>query len=315
MSPYIKYPDCPGDKHRFGIPGGPPGPGFRIDQPRKRKEVNRLNNRKTVSPLTEDLLSEPFGLTEVAVGQNFGGSPAAKESGKSISINDDAAIISIASRLPRRETARFFAALGEADAARAADSLAACEPLSFQRVSDALERVFSHHPRVAAHSARVGELCRKTAAAMGLSDGEALKVGMAGLLHDIGKLYIDEALLDKPGTLDNPEWTIVRAHSEKGRDILAAVEGLSDLADCVYEHHEWFNGKGYPHGLQGESISLFARIIAVADAYDAMTSDRGYRRRFNNAEAVAELNKFAGTQFDPLVVRAIIEGVLATDNE
>lgn len=274
-----------------------------------------MNTKKTVSPLTDDLLTEPFGMTEVAVGQNFGGSPAVKEAGRSISINDDAAIISIATRLPQRESRHFLATFGETDAVRAADILATCEPLSFQHVSDSLPRVFIHHPRVAAHSARVGELCHKTAAAMGLSDGEVLKVGVAGLLHDIGKLYIDEALLDKPGTLDNPEWTIVRAHSEKGRDILAAVEGLSDLADCVYEHHEWFNGKGYPHGLQGESISLFARIIAVADAYDAMTSDRGYRRRFNNAEAVAELNKFAGTQFDPLVVRVIIEGVVATDNE
>ena len=129
----------------------------------------------------------------------------------------------------------------------------------------------------------------------------------AALMHDIGKIGIDEAILHKPGKLTPEEREIIKKHPEIGNRIIAPVAFLSPVAPMVLYHQEWYDGQGYPDGLAGEEIPLGARIVAVIDAFDAMTSDRPYRKALSRDIAVGELNKGANTQFDPKVVNAFIE--------
>jgi HD-GYP domain-containing protein (c-di-GMP phosphodiesterase class II) len=136
-------------------------------------------------------------------------------------------------------------------------------------------------------------------------------VHAAGVLHDIGKLGIADAILHKPGALDDREWQEIRRHPEMGARILEHAN-LRDVASWVLSHHEWLDGSGYPRALGGDAIPLEGRILAVADAYEAMTADRPYRAALSAAEARAELRRGAGTQFDPAVVAAF-ERVLDTD--
>jgi HD-GYP domain-containing protein (c-di-GMP phosphodiesterase class II) len=128
---------------------------------------------------------------------------------------------------------------------------------------------------------------------------------VAGVLHDIGKLGISDAVLLKPGGLELSEWEEIRRHPEMGARILEHAN-LRDIAAWVLAHHERVDGRGYPHGVSGGSIPLEGRILAVADAYEAMTADRPYRRALAEAEARAELVRGAGTQFDADVVSAFL---------
>jgi HD-GYP domain-containing protein (c-di-GMP phosphodiesterase class II) len=137
------------------------------------------------------------------------------------------------------------------------------------------------------------------------SRAEVLRCRLAGLLHDVGKLRIPAAVLLKRGKLDDEEWRLIRGHAEHGEQLLAAVAELAPLAAIVRHHHERFDGTGYPDGLAGEAIPIEARIIAAADTWHAMTSDRPYRQALSAAEALAELEAASGTQLDPEVVAAL----------
>ena len=130
------------------------------------------------------------------------------------------------------------------------------------------------------------------------------QVRLAGLLHDIGKIGIIEALLEKPHMLAEEEFPPMRLHPEKGVAILEPIEQLKDIIPGVLHHHEHFDGTGYPMGLTGEAIPLMARIIAVADSFDAMLSNRPYKKGLTLGEAICELRRCAGGQFDPVVVEA-----------
>ena len=136
-------------------------------------------------------------------------------------------------------------------------------------------------------------------------------VGLVGRLHDVGKVAIPDAVLQKPGRLTENEWVLMRAHAAVGADVVRRLPALRVLAPLIHAHHEKWDGSGYPDGLTGEEIPLGARIVAVADAYGAMTTDRPYRPACTPAAALAELRRCAGTQFDPDVV-ATVELVLAT---
>ena len=133
------------------------------------------------------------------------------------------------------------------------------------------------------------------------------------MLHDIGKLGVPDAILQKPGALDAEEWQEIRRHPEIGARILEHAN-LADIAEWVRAHHERVDGRGYPAGLAGAAIPTEARILAVVDAYEAMTADRPYRRSLGAHAAEAELRRAAGTQFDAEVVEALIEALSDGDD-
>lgn len=156
------------------------------------------------------------------------------------------------------------------------------------------------------HIRRVMEYCVAIGRELDLDPAEIENVRMAAVLHDIGKVGVPDAVLGKPGGLDTSEIEIIRSHSATGSDILGRAAYLHPVMAAVRSHHERVDGTGYPDGLAGDAIPLSARIIAVADSYDAMTTDRPYRGAIPLEEAIAELRSCAGTQFDPEVTAAFI---------
>ncbi|MEA4805717.1 HD-GYP domain-containing protein, partial [Acetobacterium wieringae] len=138
---------------------------------------------------------------------------------------------------------------------------------------------------------------------------EINQIRTAGLIHDIGKMGIDEKILNKTGALSDEEWQEIKRHPEIGYRILSSANEFSEMANCILEHHERWDGHGYPKGLKGEEISLQGRIVAVADSFDAMTSDRAYRKALAYDEAITEIKRCAGTHFDPLVAKMLVEVV------
>lgn len=165
------------------------------------------------------------------------------------------------------------------------------------------------------HSRRVSELCEHLAHTAGLGDVAVSELRLAGLLHDIGKIAIHESILNKEGRLDYEEWKEMKRHAEIGYRILNSVEDMAAIAQYVLAHHEHYDGNGYPKGLRGEEIPLQSRIIAIADAYDAMTALRPYREVVGSEQAAREIKRCERTQFDPVLARIFIEDVLNLDYE
>ncbi len=157
------------------------------------------------------------------------------------------------------------------------------------------------------HSARVSNLAHQMAGAMGLDEAAQEQIKVAGLLHDVGKIGIPEAILNKAGKLTDDEWEYIRSHPAIGEGIIRQLGSrrLDDVRRIVRHHHEKLDGRGYPDGLTGDAIPLGARVLAVADAYDAMTSNRPYRAPMSSDAAIEELRKNAGTQFDAAAVEAL----------
>lgn len=165
------------------------------------------------------------------------------------------------------------------------------------------------------HSHRVSDLSKRLAIVSKLSEREIEEITSAGLLHDIGKIAIQENLLNKEGKLTKEEFEEVAKHPEIGYRILSSVNDLSEIAEIVLSHHERWDGKGYPRGLSAEEIPLQARMITIADSFDAMTSIRSYRTAVTEIEAAAELIRHAGTQFDPVLARLFVDQVLVDLNK
>jgi len=149
------------------------------------------------------------------------------------------------------------------------------------------------------HSERVTELSIKLASYYGVEPEEVEKIKLGGLLHDIGKIGIHEGILNKPGRLDDQEFEIIKSHPDLGVRILGKVEFLESIVPIIRYHHERYDGKGYPEGLSGDKIPLLARIVSVVDTFDAMTTDRPYRKAMDIDAALAEIERCSGSQFDP----------------
>jgi diguanylate cyclase (GGDEF)-like protein/PAS domain S-box-containing protein len=160
------------------------------------------------------------------------------------------------------------------------------------------------------HSKRVSEYSVKLAKAMSFSETEISKIKIAGMLHDIGKIALEEGTLNKQTTLTESEWEDIKRHPEIGYRIIGSSYEMIDIAEYTLSHHERWDGRGYPKGLVGEEIPRIARIIGIADAYDAMTSARTYRKILSKEEAIVEIEKNSGTQFDPEIAEVFIEKVL-----
>jgi len=161
----------------------------------------------------------------------------------------------------------------------------------------------------AGHSEKVSMWSEIVARKLGLSREGQEKIKLAARLHDIGKISIPDGILNKPAPLTEEEYAEIKKHAALGAGILSNIESLKEVSKIIRHHHEWYNGEGYPDGLTGEEIPLGSRIISVADAYQAMTSDRPYRKAFSKEKAIAELERGAGSQFDPKIVRIFI-GIL-----
>jgi len=172
-----------------------------------------------------------------------------------------------------------------------------------------MNALFEKSHRESQHSIRVSKLCEAISIEMKLEKQELNKIRIAGLVHDIGKIGIDEKILNKNERLDEDERKEIEKHSEAGWRILSSSTEFSELAQCVLYHHERWDGNGYPHKLKGDNIPIEARIIAVADSYDAMTSERRYKKAMSHEDAINELLRCSGTQFDPDIVDVFINMV------
>jgi len=167
------------------------------------------------------------------------------------------------------------------------------------------------------HSTRVTDFTLRIAAKMGLSEKELGDLELAAILHDVGKIGVPESILNKPGKLTDEEFRLIKEHPARGENILSPVIELKEIARVVRSHHERYDGTGYPDKLKGHEIPLGARIMAIADTYDSITSERPYRKAASHRYAVKEIIGCSGTQFDPEVVENFLEiaGAFAQDQD
>lgn len=173
-----------------------------------------------------------------------------------------------------------------------------------------MQSLFEKNSREMSHSKRVGIICEQIAIKLGLEADVLENLKIAGRMHDIGKIGINDGILNHSHRLDDQEWTEIKRHPEIGYRILSSVNEFSEIADYILEHHERWDGKGYPRGLKGKEISLEARIIAIADAYDAMTKKRPYTKGLSIEEAITEIRECSGKQFDPEIAKVFIEQLI-----
>jgi excisionase family DNA binding protein/putative nucleotidyltransferase with HDIG domain len=170
---------------------------------------------------------------------------------------------------------------------------------------DARDGISSGHSRI------VAKYVSSLTQVMGFSREEQERIKLAALLHDVGKVFVSERILSKPGKLTDQEYRLIRQHPEMGEKIVNEVEFLETAKVPIRHHHERFDGKGYPDGLSGEEIPLGARMISVAEAFDCITRECTFQRRRGLDEAVNEMEKHAGTQFDPEIARIFVEEVVS----
>lgn len=176
-----------------------------------------------------------------------------------------------------------------------------------ETIKTILKTLHEKNPREEKHSERVSRICIKIGKQLGMNSDEINMLKAISNLHDIGKIAIDEAILNKPGKLNDREWDAIKKHPEIGYRILAATPEYAEIAQDILSHHERFDGKGYPRGLMGEDIPIRARIISIADSYDAMISERPYRKPLTHQEAIEEIRINLGKQFDPKIGGMFIE--------
>ncbi len=168
------------------------------------------------------------------------------------------------------------------------------------------EALWERTGRADQSSTMIAEMAATLAQALELPPGEIERVHTASLLHDLGRLAIPDEILSNPGQLNDREWRVVSEHPKIGQVVLEQAGALRDAATIVLHHHEWFDGRGYPHGLAGQEIPVGARIVAIADAYEAMIAGRPYRTAISHSAALAELRRHAGVQFDPELVELFV---------
>jgi HD-GYP domain-containing protein (c-di-GMP phosphodiesterase class II) len=178
------------------------------------------------------------------------------------------------------------------------------ETLNRETIFAFVRAIDARDPYTARHSEKVAAYAVQLGRALGLSPAACERIGLAGLLHDVGKLGLERSILHKTTPLSEDEWRQVRQHPGLSAHILDGVEHFAAFLPGVRHHHERYDGGGYPDGLSGADIPLDARVLAVADSYDAMTSDRSYRGALPHSEAMRRLKACAGSQFDPACVAA-----------
>jgi diguanylate cyclase (GGDEF)-like protein len=174
-------------------------------------------------------------------------------------------------------------------------------------LSSIMATLYAKSQETEEHGQRLGEFCMMIGEYLGLSHSELDELRLLSQLHDIGKIGIEDQILNKPGSLTEEEWEIMKKHPEIGHRIAMTTPQLSHIAEYILNHHERWDGTGYPRGLKGKKIPLAARILAVSDAYDTMTQDRIYRKALSKEAALKEIEDNAGTQFDPVIARLFVD--------
>jgi putative nucleotidyltransferase with HDIG domain len=172
-----------------------------------------------------------------------------------------------------------------------------------------IKTLYEKCQREEVHSKRVSDISSKIAKEMGLNNNDIEKVKLTGLMHDIGKIIVPDEALNKKYALSDDEWEIMKRHPETGYKILASSKDFDPIAKIVLQHHERWDGTGYPRGLKGEEIDIKARIISIADSYDAMLTDRPFKSGISKKQALEEIKKNAGKQFDPKIAKIFINKV------
>jgi putative nucleotidyltransferase with HDIG domain len=186
------------------------------------------------------------------------------------------------------------------------------EATRFEAIMALAEAIEFKDASTGRHSDRLLTLAVRVADRMGLTAKQKDHLRYAAVLHDIGKIGVPEHILQKPASLSNEEYAIIKEHPRLGAQILRKISFLEDVAQVIFTHHEWYDGTGYPSGIAGEDIPIVSRIVAIMDAYDAMISDRPYRKALGHESAITQLRAFAGRQFDPQVVEVFLS-VLASN--
>lgn len=186
-----------------------------------------------------------------------------------------------------------------------ADLVLDLEILFLETMKSLAKTLDERDPYTHGHSKRVAQVAVAIGKTLGLREIQLEELELAGNLHDIGKIGVPDSILFKEGSLTTEEYQIIKTHAEKGFNILKHIKRLSSVLEAVYSHHEWHNGQGYPRGLKDDEIPLAGAIIAVADAFDTMVTDRRYRKRRSYEEALKILEECSGSQFNPKVVEAL----------
>uniref|UniRef100_A0A7V3VUC0 HD domain-containing protein n=1 Tax=candidate division WOR-3 bacterium TaxID=2052148 RepID=A0A7V3VUC0_UNCW3 len=178
--------------------------------------------------------------------------------------------------------------------------------MSMESVMALVQAIEMRDPYTKGHSLQVSEIAFELGRLFELGDRELELLKFAGLLHDIGKIAIPEMILNKPAKLDEFEWEIMRKHPVKSAEIIQPIKNLSEIGKWILHHHERWDGTGYPAGLKGEEIPFYSRILAICDTYSAMLSDRPYRKKLSFKEAIEEIIRYKGKQFDPRIVEMFL---------
>jgi diguanylate cyclase (GGDEF)-like protein/putative nucleotidyltransferase with HDIG domain len=186
---------------------------------------------------------------------------------------------------------------------------------AFRAMQGLISALIQKEPSMRQHTSNVAKYSVLAAAALGLSEKNQNILRRAGWVHDVGKIAVPDGVLLKPGPLNEDEWKAIHEHVKFSVTILRGIAHLADIVPAVAAHHEWVDGRGYPRGLKGRRIPMTARVLSVADAYSAMTNDRPYRLAMSREQAVEELRRGAGTQFDPRVVEAFVRVLEAEARE
>lgn len=252
-------------------------------------KTNELEARRVIKGIKEQVLQEKIGAFQLSVSFGYE-TMASKET-------------NVHEILKKAEDYMYKNKLSERPSARS------------KTIDTIIKTLHEKNKREEQHSHRVSELCKRTAIELECSNDEIEELKTVGLLHDIGKIVISENVLNKPDKLQEDEWEEIKRHPEIGYRLLSTIKEMSEMAEYILAHHERWDGKGYPKSLKGEEIPLQARIISIADSYDAMISERSYRKALPEEVAIAELERNAGTQFDPKIVRVFIEKVLGKSSK
>jgi len=179
--------------------------------------------------------------------------------------------------------------------------------VNMQAIEEFCQQIYYCDPYTSMHAEHVAELMGGLASQLCMSSDEISLACIVGLIHDVGKIKIPNAILNKPGRLTEEEFKVMKQHADYGAEMISKVEGAEVVVPIMRHHHERYDGKGYPKGLVGENIPLLSRMLAVCDTFDAMTTNRCYRKPLAFEECIAELKKCSGTQFDSTICESFIE--------